>query len=96
MLPHAHVAIGLRAGVIRRRFLHNCRWFGSRGGKQGKGGGGGGGSSEPAAVPPPRVAALFEAALAEGALQEREAAGMMRGVLAQLGSGKQTEDAIIA
>jgi hypothetical protein len=65
------------------------------GGKQGKGGGGGG-ASEPAAEPPPRVAARFEAALAEGALQEREAAGMMRGVLAQLGSGKQTEDAIIA
>ena len=37
MLSHAHVAIGLRAGVIRRRFVHNCRWFGSRGGKQGKG-----------------------------------------------------------
>lgn len=50
----------------------------------------------PAAQPPPRVAALFEAALAEGVLQEREAAGMMKGVIAQISSGKKTEDAMIA
>eukprot|EP01043_Picozoa_sp_COSAG02_P076607 COSAG02_NODE_16356_length_1090_cov_1.262361_1_plen_266_part_01 len=60
---------------------------GSKGSTEAAGGGEG---------PPAGVAALFEAALAEGVLQEREAAGMMKGVMAQLSSGKQTEAALVA
>ena len=55
-----------------------------------------GGHSAPVSQPPPRLAALFETALAEGVLQDFEAAGMLKGLVKRLNSGKQTEDAIVA
>jgi hypothetical protein len=45
---------------------------------------------------PPRIAALFTDAIAAGYVKEREAKGMMKGVVAQLRSGKVTEDACVA